>query len=164
MTAAHQRGILSNLYPNIQRNMNCNNLIEIQTRNEWGTLPIDELASTHDGSGSQGQSQPILPGPTPLTRFQLTNLLISNVCSLASKIDELSAVVSINQVDMVCITETWLSTTIPNTAISLSNFNLFRNDRFVSSGGGICAYISSRIYCKRLRNFENPSIAGADLE
>jgi hypothetical protein len=59
---------------------------------------------------------------------------------------------------MVCITEAWLSPAIPDNLVSLSNFNLFRNDRLVSNGGGVCAYINSNIYCRRIEEFENSSI------
>jgi hypothetical protein len=71
-----------------------------------------------------------------LLSTKLPNLLICNLRSLTSKIDEFDAVVSFNQTDMVCITETWLSPAIPDNLVSLSNFNLFRNDRLVSNGGG----------------------------
>ena len=93
-----------------------------------------------------------------LPSSKLPNLLICNLRSLTSKIDELDAVVSFNQTDMVCISETWLSPAIPDNLVSLSNFNLFRNDRLVSNGGGVCAYINSNIYCRRIVEFENSSI------
>ncbi|CAB4023227.1 RNA-directed DNA polymerase from mobile element jockey, partial [Paramuricea clavata] len=32
------------------------------------------------------------------------------------------------------------------------------NDRLVSNGGGVCAYINSNIYCRRIEEFENSSI------
>jgi hypothetical protein len=48
--------------------------------------------------------------------------------------------------------------TIPDNLVSLSNFILFRNDRLVSNGGGVCAYINSNVYCRRIEEFENSSI------
>ncbi len=86
------------------------------------------------------------------------NLLICNIRSLAPKIDELDAVVCINHADIICITETWLSSAILDNVIALSNFNLFRNDRLGSIGGGVCAHINSNIYCRRLTEFESPTI------
>ena len=41
-----------------------------------------------------------------------------------------------NDSDIVCITETWLSNEIPNVAIALKDFTLFRKDR-ERRGGGI---------------------------
>ena len=88
----------------------------------------------------------------------LPNFLISNVRSITNKIDELSAVVSTNQIDMMCITETWLCSIIPDNALSFANFTVIRNDRTSSSGGGVCIFINNNIYCQRLENFENPSV------
>jgi hypothetical protein len=79
------------------------------------------------------------------------------VRSIASKIDELSVVVSINQIDIVCITETFLYA-IPDSAISLPNFNVIRNDRSSSCGGGVCIFINNSIYCQRLTAFEDPTV------
>ena len=43
-------------------------------------------------------------------------LLVSDVQSLLNKVDELECVVNNNKVDFVCITETWLSDEIPDSA------------------------------------------------
>ena len=101
------------------------------------------------------------PAPIPhviSSPAKVPNLLICNMRSLAPKIDELDAVVSINHADIICITETWLSSAILDNVIALPNFNLFRNDRLGSIGGGVCAYINSNIYCRRLTEFESPTI------
>ena len=90
--------------------------------------------------------------------IKVPNLLICNMRSLAPKIDELDALVSINHADIICITETWLSSAIPDNVIALPNFNLFRYYRLSSIGGGVCAYINSNIYCSRLTEFESPTI------
>jgi hypothetical protein len=47
---------------------------------------------------------------------------------------------------------------IPDSALLLPNFFLFRNDREFSTGGGVCTYVSCDITCKRLTEFENPKI------
>lgn len=88
----------------------------------------------------------------------MPNLLICNIRSLAPKIDELGAVASINHAYIISITETWLSSAILDNVLALPNFNLFRNDRVGSNGGGVCAYINSNMFCRRLTEFESPSI------
>ena len=101
------------------------------------------------------------PAPIPHVislPIKVPNLSICNMRSLAPKIDELDAVVSINHADIICITETWLSSAIFDNVIALPNFNLFRNDRLSSIGGGVCAYINSNIYCRHLTEFESPTI------
>jgi hypothetical protein len=52
-----------------------------------------------------------------------------------------------------------VSSTIPDSAISLPNFNVIRNDRSSSCGGGvICIFINNSIYCQRLTAFEDPTV------
>ena len=92
------------------------------------------------------------------SRFYLPSLLLSNIRSLAPKVDELEMVASLNEVSIICITETWLTPNIPDSALLLPNFFLFRNDREFSTGGGVCTYVSCDITCKRLTEFENPKI------
>ena len=58
---------------------------------------------------------------------------------------------------MVCITETFLCSSIPDAALYLTNFTVFRNDRTSSTGGGVCIFINNNIFCQRLESFENPS-------
>jgi hypothetical protein len=63
--------------------------------------------------------------PTPTYNAYLPTVLIANVRSLASKIDELTIVAHVNDVDIICLTESWLSQSIPDSALSLSNFIVF---------------------------------------
>lgn len=79
----------------------------------------------------------------------IPNILVSNVRSLEPKIDELSCILKLNAVNVACITETWLKPEIPDSMVSIHDFNLYRKDRS-TRGGGIAAYISSSIQCKRL--------------
>ena len=75
----------------------------------------------------------------------LPSFLISSVRYLSTKIDELSAaVVSTNQIDMVCITETWLCSSIPDAALSLGKCTFIRNDRTSSTGCGVCIFINNK--------------------
>jgi hypothetical protein len=88
----------------------------------------------------------------------MPQLLLANVRSLISKVDELEAVANVNEADIICITESWLPSDIPDSALSYSNFILFRNDRATSISGGVCIYVNNNIFCKRLTEFENPNI------
>ena len=90
--------------------------------------------------------------------MRLPNILIANIRSLNGKSDELYAVTSINSVDIVCLTETWLNPSIPDLAVSLSNFVLHRNDRVASAGGGVCAFVKFNVKGRRMCEFENPEI------
>ncbi|CAB4033726.1 Hypothetical predicted protein [Paramuricea clavata] len=90
--------------------------------------------------------------------FPLPTLLVANVRSIINKIDELELVAQINQVEVICITESWLNTSVVDSMISLSNFIQFRNDRTYSCGGGVSIYIKEEIYCRRLEHFEDSAI------
>ena len=93
-----------------------------------------------------------------MNNVYLPSVLIANVRSLSGKVDELSVIANINDIDIICITETWLTDTIPDSTVSLQNFNMFRNDRTSSVGGGVCAYINSKIKVRRIYDFENSFI------
>ena len=54
---------------------------------------------------------------------------------LPCKIDELTIVAVVDDVDFICLTETRLSQSIPDSALFLPKFIAFRNDRVVASGG-----------------------------
>ena len=113
------------------------------------------MAETTDG----GTSLPTvsLPHLACNGNSVLPTLLVSNVRSLFQKIDELQSIAEIN-VDIICITESWLTPSCPDSTISLTNFIHFRNDRLFSRGGGVCVYINAGIYCRKLEHFEHPDI------
>ena len=73
--------------------------------------------------------------------YTLPSLFLSNSRSLVNKIDELSGTVSLLSLDIVVITETWLSPNVSNSAINLNGFSIFRRDRRDGRrGGGVCVY------------------------
>ena len=80
---------------------------------------------------------------------RIPTIFVSNIRSIAPKIDELECVVNQNDSDIVCITETWLSDEIPDNAIAMHGFSLFRKDR-EKRGGGVAIFVKSNIQCKRL--------------
>lgn len=84
-------------------------------------------------------------------------LLLSNVMSLAPKIDELQASLSsgFKSVDIVCITETWLNDRISDSIVNLPGFSIIRRDRLENIHGGVCAYIKDGIKFKRLSELES---------
>ena len=73
-----------------------------------------------------------------------------------SKVDELSGVVELNKPSLVMITESWLRSTIPDSAVNIeSNLAIYRRDR-PTSGGGLLAYVHKSIPTTRLHNLEEP--------
>ena len=65
---------------------------------------------------------------TALKAKKRCKILHMNVRSLFGKIAEIGAV--FNYFDVIVITETWLTDSIPDSVVSISGFNLFRQDRW----------------------------------
>ena len=85
------------------------------------------------------------------------SLYLSNVMSLAPKIDEIRHVVQYANLDCVCLTESWLRCYIHDNVVALSGFNLVRKDRVDIIHGGVCAYIRDNINFTILEDLEDPS-------
>ena len=91
----------------------------------------------------------------------LPTVLMANVRSLSPKVDELGMIAHVNSVDIIAVTETWLTSDIPDNAVDIPNFNLFRKDRndaIKRNGGGVGAYISTSHPTRRIHDFDKPNI------
>lgn len=81
----------------------------------------------------------------------LPSIFLTNARSLANKLDELKLQVALNKdikdSCVMLIMETWLHSSIPDTAIELAGRTAHRHDRTRDSGksrgGGLCLYINS---------------------
>ncbi|KAK3531919.1 hypothetical protein QTP70_034420, partial [Hemibagrus guttatus] len=85
-------------------------------------------------------------------RTALPGIFLSNVRSLCNKMDKLTLQMNKNRdfptSCVLCFTETWLCDLIPDSALQLGGFNLYRADRHTelsgkTKGGGICFYINN---------------------
>ncbi len=83
----------------------------------------------------------------------LPSILLANVQSLDNKMDDLRARISfqrdIRDCNIICLTETWLTPTVPDTAVMPSdNFSVLRMDRTAEAGktkgGGVCFFINKK--------------------
>lgn len=86
---------------------------------------------------------------------QLPHVLLSNIRSLVLKFDELSMFLMLNRADLVAISETWLNEQIDSSFVSITGYDLYRLDRLSGRGGGVCAFVSNNIPCKRRLDLEN---------
>ena len=71
----------------------------------------------------------------------LPSLFVSNSRSLRSKIDELACTVATYPVDVVAITETWLSHDVPSPAVELRGYSMIRHDRFDGRRVAVSAFM-----------------------
>ena len=85
-------------------------------------------------------------------------MLSANVRGIAKKVDEIQQVAELNNVNAICITETWLSPNVPDSSVAIPGYNLFRKDRLNTTGGGVCIYLNSTIPCKRLEQCNEEGI------
>ena len=74
----------------------------------------------------------------------------TNVRKLDNKLDEIHEVSIQNNAKVICITETWLTTQVPDYIIAMPGYNVFRKDRTHAAGGGVYMYIHESIPCKQL--------------
>lgn len=92
-----------------------------------------------------------------LSSTYVPSFLVSNVMSLAPKIDELRHVVQNANLDCICITESWLRSSIHDNVVTLEGFNIIRRDRVESEHGGVCMYIKDTINFTVLAELQEPS-------
>ena len=85
--------------------------------------------------------------------------MVANVQSLVPKLDELLAVLKVYPAEYVCLTETWLNESCPDSLVHLPGYLCFRNDRQYRRGGGVCAYVKSLFPCKRMSDLRNQTLS-----
>lgn len=91
-----------------------------------------------------------------------------NIRSLVRKIELLRFVLINVDLDLICLTESWLKPDLASDLFMLDGFSLERNDRNVynskntlKTGGGVCVYISDKYnYCV----LPEMTVSNADIE
>ncbi len=105
-------------------------------------------------------------------RPPLPTILLANVQSLDNKLCELRARISYQRETrdccVICLTETWMSAMVPDSAIELTGFSVHRSDRAKeltgkSRGGGVCFYINNS-WCNERNIHSIKSFGSPDLE
>ncbi len=105
-------------------------------------------------------------------RPPLPTILLANVQSLDNKLCELCARISYQRETrdccVICLTETWMSAIVPDSAIELTGFSVHRLDRTKeltgkSRGGGVCFYINN-LWCDERNIHSIKSFCSPDLE
>ena len=71
------------------------------------------------------------------------SIFLTNTRSILPKLDELRLCVTSMQADIVIVTESWLSNDVTDDLLSLNNMDIFRCDRILRRGGGVCVWINS---------------------
>ena len=72
---------------------------------------------------------------------------MTNARSILNKFNELQSLVAQHRPSIIGITESWLDDNICDSEIQLSGYNVFRNDRCGSRGGGVLLYVHKSLMC-----------------
>lgn len=91
------------------------------------------------------------------------SVLLANVRSLFSKYDEIKLRVLKLLPSIVVLTESWLSSETPDSAVDLNGYSVIRKDRN-SHGGGILCYVRSTFSVCVIHDHEVPSLPSSDSE
>ena len=89
-----------------------------------------------------------------MVTFDSIPCLQTNARSIFNKFNILQLLVSQYNPYIIGITETWLDSSIKDSEIHLDNYNIFRNDRADSRGGGVLLYAHKSLVCLPCQKFE----------
>lgn len=67
-----------------------------------------------------------------------------NAQSLRNKVDEFRLIFENSQIDVICVSVTWLNRNIPDSIVNLSGYKLHRADR-KTRGGGVAIFVKSNV-------------------
>ena len=107
-----------------------------------------------------------VPGFSDALKLFNINIMYTNILSLMSKLRCLELYIHANNPACVLLTETWLSSQIPDASLGLTDYNVYRTDRD-GRGGGVCVLLNKSIF-QRFRvsrvKVETPQIESLFLQ
>lgn len=72
-----------------------------------------------------------------------------------SKVVELRQIAKVSNVDVICITESWLNINVSSDVLDIEGYTIVRNDRVGRLGGGILVYLKKNINFKIIEASSN---------
>ena len=100
--------------------------------------------------------QPSVKCRTLPPRKCFPRILSANIRSTMNKIDEIYVTISSGNYQIFAASETWLTNEMPNEQVRLQNYHVFRCDRLLRSGGGVCVWVYTSINVLPLPQKEKP--------
>ena len=86
-----------------------------------------------------------------------------NIHYLYPKLDEIKLILSQQDIDILCLCETFLNETFLTIEMQIENFKMFRKDR-QTNGGGLVIYVRDELHCLQRTDLENISVESIWLE
>jgi len=107
---------------------------------------IPVVSNQIGGTKSNQSATPYRAPTTCSTKRRDKYVTISHINTrsfcVQSKMDEIKHKLTSENIDVLCLTETWLHPDIPSEYIEIENYTLIRRDRAgVGKGGGICIFV-----------------------
>ena len=90
-------------------------------------------------------------------QHQTLSVFSLNANDLRNKITELSSLTCTYDPDILCVTETFGAPSYSNITFNIPGYNIFRQDRTVSSGGGIIIYVRETLSCQVISSIAHDS-------
>ena len=76
-----------------------------------------------------------------------------NINSIQNKFVKLASLIKKSRTQLMIVRESKIDSSYPNSQFTISGYELHRNDR--KKGGGILAYVSSELICKRIKSVKS---------
>lgn len=73
------------------------------------------------------------------------------VRSITNKTEQMEYLLTDFNIDVLGISESWLTHSSPTAAVSISGYNTFRRDRGVGRGGSLLGYVKDCFRCELIR-------------
>lgn len=73
-----------------------------------------------------------------------------NINSIQNKLEEIASLIKKSRTQLMIVSESNIDSSYPNSQFTIPGYGLHRNDR-KKRGGGILAYVSSELICKRIK-------------
>ena len=121
---------------NRNHNRNHTNNITKESRNSYSSLIYPQKTNYSK------------PNPS----YFVPSVILSNVMSLAPKIDEIRLYAQHQSPDIMCFTETWLRNVVNDSAIHIRDYTIARRDRTHAQHGGVYIVISTLVKIGKTRN------------
>ena len=123
-------------------------------KSKYKTIPMSTSHVPEEGT--------VFRPPSTLDKKFVTNhglrVLHINCRSFLPKKDEIMWITLSSNIDVLCLTETWLNETTSNAEILFDGYTLLRKDRIDKGGGGVAIYIK-----QSLQFIERPNIISDNM-
>uniref|UniRef100_A0A3B3CCL8 Reverse transcriptase domain-containing protein n=1 Tax=Oryzias melastigma TaxID=30732 RepID=A0A3B3CCL8_ORYME len=78
-----------------------------------------------------------------------------NIRSVVSKTEQLEHLLTESNLDYLCLSETWLKPSTPQSVFHIEGYNVFRCDRKQGKGGGVMIYVKEKFDCTTIENLSD---------